>query len=622
MATPEQLQVTRMKAEVNKFASLFNVKPKKAILHLRGLPVDADGRNIFGMAPDANGTEVGKVLYRYRDFLDKVMLGEYVSEGGLDPAFERHAREGESKDDFEARLAATAETEEGRECYHLLIRNGYYDQFNFEGMTLIGAMRQVLGTYRLPGEAQRIDRLMEMFTSKWFAQTTGSGDASINPFADADAAFVFAFSVIMLNTDLHSTSVEHKMTLKQFTSNNRGTNAGGDVVLAYQEATYHDIKGCEIKLKDTVTDIASEDYCWMQAVQRSRAVGGTVGPIAAAAARDYDWYLFTVLVDPAIAALSAVTEAVDEDTRDDMSLRTEKQVVGGEIIINDALQGLYLCGAMAAHFGMTTIIDKLVIALCKFTDMFQPKFGSLAVTNLGRSAKGLSAIKALFKVVHDHGAFMGLDSWVEAMDLLLRIYMLGCLPEQQQLSLPVIDKPESPPKKINFTPASVAHSTANSTASNISQRGSSVDLSPQTGSYYDSPNSPIMCVKPLGKASSGDEEKPASSWFFGTSDEVKRQQAAQTRAALSRVCRVIGECNVTSIIGDRAADLPAETLTLIVKALIKTSGVQMPPPGSDPNLAVAHPSLVHATIFSVHLLADLLVSNGMLRRHKRRTMHL
>ena len=45
----------------------------------------------------------------------------------------------------------------------------------------------------------------------------------------ADTAFVLAFSLIMLNTDLHNPNVKHRMTKAGFIKNNRGINNGNDL---------------------------------------------------------------------------------------------------------------------------------------------------------------------------------------------------------------------------------------------------------------------------------------------------------------------------------------------------------------------------------------------------------
>jgi hypothetical protein len=54
--------------------------------------------------------------------------------------------------------------------------------------------------FRLPGEAQKIDRLMEKFAERFVKCNPGS-------FKSADVAYVLAYSVIMLNTDAHNPQV-------------------------------------------------------------------------------------------------------------------------------------------------------------------------------------------------------------------------------------------------------------------------------------------------------------------------------------------------------------------------------------------------------------------------------
>lgn len=58
-------------------------------------------------------------------------------------------------------------------------------------------MRELLESFRLPGEAQQIARITETFAEVYFA----SKPADVK---SQDAAYVLAYSVIMLNTDLHN----------------------------------------------------------------------------------------------------------------------------------------------------------------------------------------------------------------------------------------------------------------------------------------------------------------------------------------------------------------------------------------------------------------------------------
>ena len=89
-------------------------------------------------------------------------------------------------------------------------------------LILVQALRQFLWSFRLPGEAMQIDRIMESFASHYCAQ---------NPelFEETDTCYIISFSIIMLNTALHNPNVRHKITLEQFIKQNRGINSGNDL---------------------------------------------------------------------------------------------------------------------------------------------------------------------------------------------------------------------------------------------------------------------------------------------------------------------------------------------------------------------------------------------------------
>ena len=71
----------------------------------------------------------------------------------------------------------------------------FVNLMNFSNMDFLKALRYFLEGFRLPGESQKIDRLMEKFASRY---------CECNPrqdiFKNADTVYVLAFSVIMLTT--------------------------------------------------------------------------------------------------------------------------------------------------------------------------------------------------------------------------------------------------------------------------------------------------------------------------------------------------------------------------------------------------------------------------------------
>jgi golgi-specific brefeldin A-resistance guanine nucleotide exchange factor 1 len=73
--------------------------------------------------------------------------------------------------------------------------------FDFRGKRIDEALREMLATFRLPGEAQQIERIMEAFAKRF----SECGQEEIK---SSDAAFILAFSVVMLNTDQHNPQVK------------------------------------------------------------------------------------------------------------------------------------------------------------------------------------------------------------------------------------------------------------------------------------------------------------------------------------------------------------------------------------------------------------------------------
>lgn len=67
-----------------------------------------------------------------------------------------------------------------------------------------------------------------------------------------EAAYVLAYSVILLNTDSHNPQVKKRMTKTDFVRNNRGINDGSDLPEDLLNAIYDEIQLNEIRMKDEV----------------------------------------------------------------------------------------------------------------------------------------------------------------------------------------------------------------------------------------------------------------------------------------------------------------------------------------------------------------------------------
>ena len=67
-----------------------------------------------------------------------------------------------------------------------------------------------------------------------------------------EAAYVLAYSVILLNTDAHNPQIKRRMTKADFLKNNTKINDGGDLPDELLSQIYDDIVGNEIRMKDEI----------------------------------------------------------------------------------------------------------------------------------------------------------------------------------------------------------------------------------------------------------------------------------------------------------------------------------------------------------------------------------
>ncbi|KAE8231539.1 hypothetical protein CF326_g3440 [Tilletia indica] len=179
----------------------FNFKPKRGIEFLLK----------HGFIRSRQPKELARFLL-YADGLNKAQIGEYLGEG---------------------------------EPENIAIMHAFVDLMSFDRLSFVDALRRFLQAFRLPGEAQKIDRFMLKFAERYIAGNPGA-------FANADAAYVFAYSVIMLNTDAHNPQIKNRMTLQDFLKNNAGIDNGQNLPEEYVKTVYDEIVNNEIKMKDEV----------------------------------------------------------------------------------------------------------------------------------------------------------------------------------------------------------------------------------------------------------------------------------------------------------------------------------------------------------------------------------
>ncbi|KAK3520431.1 hypothetical protein QTP70_024185 [Hemibagrus guttatus] len=109
-----------------------------------------------------------------------------------------------------------------RDDFNIKVLQAFVELHEFADLNLVQALRQFLWSFRLPGEAQKIDRMMEAFASRYCQCNPGV-------FQSTDTCYVLSFAIIMLNTSLHNPNVRDKPAVERFISMNRGINEGGDL---------------------------------------------------------------------------------------------------------------------------------------------------------------------------------------------------------------------------------------------------------------------------------------------------------------------------------------------------------------------------------------------------------
>ncbi|GBG26811.1 Brefeldin A-inhibited guanine nucleotide-exchange protein 1 [Hondaea fermentalgiana] len=194
-------QKQKYRRDIESAASKFLIKPKRGIDFLVK-------EGYIDRTPD----DVASALLEFQDVFSKTKIGEFLGE---DAGF----------------------NVETLYCY--------VDQLNFTDQVIDEALRVFLAGFRIPGEAQKIDRIIEKFAARYFENNPKS-------FPSADTAYVLAFAIIMLHTDLHSPNipVEKKMTGQAFIAMNGGIAGGRDLDPDFLLGIYERIKTTEISLKE------------------------------------------------------------------------------------------------------------------------------------------------------------------------------------------------------------------------------------------------------------------------------------------------------------------------------------------------------------------------------------
>ncbi|XP_025110208.1 brefeldin A-inhibited guanine nucleotide-exchange protein 1-like isoform X2 [Pomacea canaliculata] len=382
--SPEQFEVLKQQKEIVEMGlDMFQKKPMKGILYLQE-------QGMLGKSAE----DVAE-FFHTEERLDKTVLGDFLGEN---------------------------------EKFNKEVMYAYVDQINFTEMPIVPALRKFLDGFRLPGESQKIDRLMEKFASR-FCECNPNSEL----FSSADTAYVLAFSIIMLTTDLHSPQVKQgqKMTKEQYIRMNRGINDSKDLPEEYLSSIYDEIAGNQIKMKPAgghkpntfAKDITSNKQRRLlynvemeQMAQTAKVLMESVShfksSFTSATHLEHVRPMFKIAWTPFLAAFSVGLQDCDDQD-----------------IAQLCLDGIRCAIRIACIFHMELERDAYVQALARFTLL------TCATPITEMKIKNIDTIKTLISVAHTDGNYLG-GSWLEILRCISQLELAQLIGTGVKPSLP------------------------------------------------------------------------------------------------------------------------------------------------------------------------------------------
>ncbi|TFK42763.1 Sec7-like domain is implicated in guanine nucleotide exchange function [Crucibulum laeve] len=289
--------------------------------------------------------------------------------------------------------------------------------FDFKEKAIAEAMRELLEAFRLPGESQQIARITETFASIYFA----SGPAEIK---SEDAVYVLAYSVIMLNTDLHNPQVRKRMTIEDYQRNLRGVNDGSDFTPEFLQNIYDSIRKREIVMPEEHIGQLGFEYAWKELLTRSRQAG----EFMICNTSSFDMEMFKAVWKPVISAIAYAFITFEDD-----------------YIIQRSIAGFRQCATLAGHFQLPDVFDFVVVSLSQATSLLSDSLPaqvpiypvvevdgqSVTVSKLsvdfGTNFKGQLAAVVLFNIVNGNGNALR-EGWTQIFEMFQNLFLHSLLP--------------------------------------------------------------------------------------------------------------------------------------------------------------------------------------------------
>uniref|UniRef100_A0A914YMM4 SEC7 domain-containing protein n=1 Tax=Panagrolaimus superbus TaxID=310955 RepID=A0A914YMM4_9BILA len=294
--------------------------------------------------------------------------------------------------------------------------------FKFENQRLDVALRCFLDSFRLPGEAAEISKILQAFADYWY-------EANSRPYANSDAAFTLSYAIIMLNMDQHNPQVrrnQQPMDSNAFKRNLSGTNGGQNFTPELLDEIYVAIKENEIIIPTEHSGPIRETYEWQILLRKGEE---EEHKFVDQSIQLDNYELFQISWGNVSSALCFVVDKSENPS-----------------IIAKAMNYYRKCVNLSVRYGMCEVCDNLIIQLHKFAS-FIPGIEALhekddeaasqhilsyknveyAVCNFVENKKARLALSTMLELIHANGDFLR-ESWKNVLDTVVQLYRAQLLP--------------------------------------------------------------------------------------------------------------------------------------------------------------------------------------------------
>jgi len=293
------------------------------------------------------------------------------------------------------------------------ILDAFMNTFDFTGQRLDEALRQVLSTFRLPGESPLIERIVTEFVAKYCSK------AQQTDVADKDAAYVLTYAIIMLNTDQHNPNIrgQKRMDVNDFSKNLRGVNAKKDFEIEYLQSIYDSIRTREIILAEEHDTKDAFDSAWKELLVKTH----TTTELTLCDTNIFDADMFGATWRPIVATLNYVFLSATDDT-----------------VFQRIIAGYDQCARIAAKHNISDCLDHIVLSLSKMCTLaidtppstalnteVQSNGKSIMVSkfavDFGRETKAQLATLVLFRIINGHEGVIR-EGWGPILQIIVNLF--------------------------------------------------------------------------------------------------------------------------------------------------------------------------------------------------------